>query len=123
MTQTTFSRFLATVTVAAVAVAGPTVLGGSAASAAEPSAGTVLSGSTVSGPINCNPAELQAKANMHAQKAADYQILLNNELLKENPSKKKVAHYDKMVKAHQQKADEYRAKVKRCEDTDNHRQR
>jgi hypothetical protein len=72
-----------------------------------------------SGPIQCNPVELRGKANRHTQKAVDYQILLSRELLKQNPDKKKVAHYDKMVKAHKKKADEYHAKADRCLEADN----
>jgi hypothetical protein len=75
-----------------------------------------VSGSTVAGPISCNPAELQAKADAHSRKAAQYQILLDNELSKTNPNPKNVAHYDKMVPAHKQKAEAYRAKAQQCED-------
>jgi hypothetical protein len=111
-------RFLATVSVAAVAVTGPAAFGASSASAAEPTAGTTVTMSAASGPINCNPGELRGKANYHTQRAADYQILLARELLKENPDKEKVARYDKMVKAHQKKADEYHAKADRCLDAE-----
>jgi hypothetical protein len=113
-----FNRFLTTVSLAAVAVIGPAAFGASSASAAEPAAGTTLSVSTGSGPIDCNPGELRGKANHHTQRAVDYQILLVRELRKENPDKEKVAHYDKMVKTHQKKADEYHAKADRCLDAD-----
>jgi hypothetical protein len=33
-----------------------------------------------------------------------------------NPNPKKVAHYDKMVSAHKQKAEAYRAEAQQCED-------
>jgi hypothetical protein len=108
-----FGRVFAPVAVVAVAMAGPVVFGASSASAAQPPA---VSRSTVAGPIRCNPAELQAKADAHSQKAAEYQNLLDNELSKTNPNPKKVAHYDKMVNAHTQKAEEYRAKAQQCED-------
>lgn len=111
----TFNRFLVTASVAAVAVTGPAAFGASSASAAEAAAIPV---SAAFGPINCNPGELRGKANYHTQRAADYQILLARELLKENPDKEKVTHYDKMVKAHKKKADEYHAKADRCVDAD-----
>jgi hypothetical protein len=111
----TFNRFLVAASVAVVTVTGPAAFGASSASAAEPGA---MSVSAASGPINCNPGELRGKANYHTQRAADYQILLARELLKENPDKEKVAHYDKMVKAHQKKADEYHVKADRCLDAD-----
>jgi hypothetical protein len=111
----TFNRCLVAASVAAVAVTGPAALGASSASAAEDAARSV---SAASGPIDCNPGELRGKANYHTQRAADYQILLAGELLKENPDKEKVAHYDKMVKAHKKKADEYHAKADRCLDAD-----
>jgi hypothetical protein len=113
--MSTFSRFLVAASVAVVAVTGPAAFGASSASAAEPAATSV---SAASGPFKCNPGELRGKANHHMQRAADYQILLVRELSKENPDKEKVAHYDKMVKAHKKKADEYHAKADRCLDAD-----
>jgi hypothetical protein len=38
--------------------------------------------------------------------------------LKANPDQQKVDHYDKKVKAHKQKADEYRARAAQCEDAE-----
>jgi hypothetical protein len=109
----TFGRVFAPVAVAAVMMAGPVVFGASSASAAQPAA---VSGPTVAGPISCDPAELQAKADAHSRKAAQYQNLLDDELSKTNPNPKNVAHYDKMVPAHKQKAEAYRAKAQKCED-------
>jgi hypothetical protein len=111
-----FSRFLATISVAAVAVTGQAAFGASSVSAAEPAAGHAVS--AASGPIECSPGQLRGKANRHTQKAAEYQILLARELVKENPDKQKIAHYEKMVKAHKKKADEYHAKADRCLDAD-----
>jgi hypothetical protein len=108
-----FGRVVTPVAIAAVAMAGPVVFGASSASAAQLHA---VSGSTVAGPIRCDPAELQAKADAHSQKAAEYQNLLDNELSKANPNPKKVARYEKMVSAHTQKAEAYRASAQQCED-------
>jgi hypothetical protein len=59
---------------------------------------------------------LQATADAHSRKAAQYQNLLDNELSKTNPNPKNVARYDMMVPAHKQKAEAYRAKARQCED-------
>jgi hypothetical protein len=78
---------------------------------------TAVSRSVVSAPTTCNPPELRAKAQAHDQKAKDYDDLREKEL-SGIPNPKKVAHYVKMSREHKQKADEYRAEAKQCEDAD-----
>jgi hypothetical protein len=110
-----FGRVFVPVTVAAVALAGPMTIGASSASSAQPSAVSAVSGSVASRPITCNPDELRAKAQAHAQKATEYEAARTRESSKANPSLKKIAYYERKSRAHTQKADAYLAKANQCE--------
>lgn len=89
-----YSLAFAPVAVVAVAMTGPTAFGAASASTAQAPAVAAVAASALSGPIECNPEELRAQANLPIQRAADCQIHVSDELLKENPDPKQVEPYE-----------------------------
>ena len=69
--------------------------------------------------VTCNPAILQARARAHEQKASDYAQLWHRERARARPSRAKLAYYRKKSRAHERKAQQYRVRLRRCEDAQN----
>lgn len=85
----------------------------------DPGATSAVSALAARGVITCNPAKLLAKARAHDQKASDYVDLWHRERNRPKPSRAKLAYYRKKSIAHERKAQQYRVKLRRCENADN----